>query len=124
MKDRPNIFTMSNSTDSYVLLNFRANQLTHSERIDILMELERSVPFINKKRIHLIWNNGYAGSDLTVWSEIDIEKTIPHDEIMIFFTSKVLQNYDLPTYLHNKMNTDIHFMVFPSESYIHHVLSI
>ncbi|MFL9575910.1 hypothetical protein [Acinetobacter baumannii] len=112
------LFVLSNSSESYLFLTFRAKDLTHSERIDIILEVERTIGPDTEKRIHLIWDNGFGSSDLTIWSESHIEQTLAFSSIKNFFKAFEMIKYPLPTYLKNKINTSANFLVFPSENYI------
>ncbi|MFY5899633.1 hypothetical protein [Acinetobacter pittii] len=112
------LFVLSNSSDSYLFLTFRAKDLTHSERIDIILEVERTIESNTKKRIHLIWDNGFGSSDLTTWSESHTEQTLALSSIENFFKAFEMKRYPLPAYLKNQINTSANFLVFPSENYI------
>ncbi|MGR2826433.1 hypothetical protein FY048_13080 [Acinetobacter sp. 1124_18A] len=112
------LFVLSNSSESYLFLTFRAKDLTHSERIDIILEVERTIEPDSKKRIHLIWDNGFASSDLKIWSEFHTEQTLALSSIRSFFETFALKKYAMPIYLKDKRNESNHFSVFPSESYI------
>lgn len=112
------LFVLSNSSESYLFLTFRAKDLTHSERLDIILEVERTIGSDTKKRIHLIWDNGFGSSDLTMWSESHTEQTLALSSIQNFFKAFEMKKYPLPTYLKNKINTSANFLVFPSENYI------
>ncbi|ENW48650.1 hypothetical protein F917_02522 [Acinetobacter baumannii NIPH 67] len=112
------LFVLSNSSESYLFLTFRAKDLTHSERIDIILEVEKTIGSDTKKRIHLIWDNGFGSSDLTIWSESHTEQNLALSSIKNFFKSFEMLKYPLPTYLNNKINTSVNFLVFPSENYI------
>jgi len=112
------LFVLSNSSESYLFLTFRAKDLTHSERIDIILEVERTIEPDSKKRIHLIWDNGFASSDLKIWSEFHTEQTLALSSIRSFFETFALKKYVMPIYLKDKRNESNHFSVFPSESYI------
>jgi|GEM_PF-2550850 len=113
------LFVLSNSSESYLFLTFRAKDLTHSERIDIILEVERTIGSDSKKRIHLIWDHGFGSSDLTIWSEFHTELNLALLSIGSFFKTFELIKYPLPTYLKNKINTSANFLVFPSENYLH-----
>ncbi|AXJ91381.1 hypothetical protein DKP84_14555 [Acinetobacter pittii] len=97
---------------------FGAKDLTHSERIEIILEVERTIRSDTKKRIHLIWDNGFSSSDLTIWSESHTEQTLAMSSIENFFRTFEMIQYPLPAYLNNKINTSANFLVFPSENYI------
>lgn len=112
------LFVLSNSSESYLFLTFRAKDLTHSERIEIILEVERTIKSDTKKRIHLIWDNGFGSSDLTIWSESHTEQTLAMSSIKNFFKTFEIIKYPLPAYLNNKINTSANFLVFPSENYI------
>ncbi|MDO7243189.1 hypothetical protein Q5M44_01410 [Acinetobacter pittii] len=112
------LFVLSNSSESYLFLTFRAKDLTHSERIDIILEVERTIEPDSKKRIHLIWDKGFASSDLKIWSEFHTEQTLALSSIGSFFETFALKKYVMPIYLKDKRSKSNHFSVFPSESYI------
>ncbi|MDS7927986.1 hypothetical protein RMB03_02825 [Acinetobacter sp. V91_7] len=112
------LFVLSNASESYIFLTFRAKDLTHSERIDIILEVERTIEPGSKRRIHLIWDHGFDSSDLTIWSEFHTEHNLALSSIGSFFKAFEMIKYPLPTYLKNQVNTSAHFLVFPSESYV------
>ncbi|MDH2625853.1 hypothetical protein QDS06_17155 [Acinetobacter baumannii] len=112
------LFVLSNSSESYVFLTFRAKDLTHSERIDIILEVERTIESDTKKRIHLIWDNGFGSSDLTIWSEFHTEQNLALSSIKNFFKAFEMIKYPLPTYLKDHVNKSTSFLVFPSASYV------
>lgn len=112
------LFVLSNSSESYLFLTFRAKDLTHSERIDIILEVERTIGSDTKKRILLIWDHGFGSNDLTIWSEFHPEQTLALASIGSFFKAFELIKYPLPTYLKEQVNTSANFLVFPSENYV------
>ncbi|MFW2761168.1 hypothetical protein ACN6Q3_17410, partial [Acinetobacter baumannii] len=112
------LFVLSNSSESYLFLTFRAKDLTHSERIDIILEVERTIRSDSKKRIHLIWDHGFGSSDLTIWSEFHTEQNLALESIGSFFKAFELTTYSLPTYLKDQVNKSTNFLVFPSASYV------
>lgn len=116
------LFTLSTPSDVYVLLSFRAKNLTHVEKIEIILEIENSINQTSQKHIHLTWVDGYANSNLTIWSESDEVRTITFDSIKTFFSSSKYEKHDLPLYLQKKMNTEANFIVFPNESYVQSML--
>lgn len=112
------LFVLSNSSESYLFLTLRAKDLTHSERIDIILEVERTIESDTKKRIHLIWDHGFGSSDLTIWSEFHTEQNLALTSIGSFFKTFELIKYPLPTYLKSQVNKSTNFLVFPSASYV------
>ncbi|HCA5260735.1 hypothetical protein NQ692_18935 [Acinetobacter baumannii] len=112
------LFVLSNSSESYLFLTFRAKDLTHSERIDIILEVERTIESDSKKRIHLIWDHGFGSSDLTIWSEFHTEQNLALSSIKNFFKAFEMKKYPLPTYLKDQVNKSTSFLVFPSASYV------
>ncbi len=112
------LFVLSNSYEIYLFLTFKAKDLTHSERIDIILEVERTIGSDSKKRIHLIWDHGFGSSDLTIWSEFHTEQNLDLSSIRSFFKTFELIKYPLPTYLRHQINNSTNFLVFPSESHI------
>ena len=114
--NKESVFTLSSSSDLYILLGFRAQDLTHAEKIEIILELERSITMANGKHIHLVWNKG-SRSDLTIWSESTQEKTIPFNSIPHFFSSTKFEQHPLPNYLYQMMNEKPQFIVFHSKDY-------
>lgn len=114
------LFVLSNSSESYLFLTFRAKDLTHSERNHIILEVERIIGADSKKRIYLVWDTGYAKSDLTIYAESDPnkEQTIAFFDIKNFFHSYEIKEYPLPTYLKKQRNISVNFTVFPSKDYI------
>ncbi|WP_373357823.1 hypothetical protein ACEN3H_12780 [Acinetobacter lactucae] len=114
------LFVLSNSSESFLFLTFRAKNLTHSERTDIILEAERMIGADTKKRIYLVWDTGHAKSDLTVYagSEPNKEQIIAFSDIKNFFHSYEIQEYPLPTYLKKQRNISVNFTVFPSKDYI------
>ncbi len=109
-------------TDLFILLNFRAKNLTHNERIDIILEIERCLQQANNKHIHLVCNTGFSDSNLIIWSESFVERVIPFNTIQSFFSSAKLEKYVLPAYLQKKMNSDASYIVFPQQQYIKSML--
>lgn len=96
------LFTLSMPTDLYILLSFRAQNLTHVERIDIILEIERCFQQADNKHIHLVWNTGFSDSNLVIWSESLAESSIPFNTIQSFFSSAKFEKYVLPAYLQKK----------------------
>ncbi|WP_045126880.1 hypothetical protein [Acinetobacter nosocomialis] len=115
-------FTLSMTTDLFILLNFRAKNLTHSERIDIILEIEHCLQQAHNKHIHLVWNTGFSDSNLIIWSESFVERIIPFNTIQSFFCSAKFEKYVLPVYLQKKMNSDASYIVFPEQQYIQSML--
>ncbi|WP_017396758.1 MULTISPECIES: hypothetical protein [Acinetobacter] len=116
------LFTLSMPTDLYILLSFRAQNLTHVERIDIILEIERCLQQDDNKHIHLVWNTGFSDSNLVIWSESLAESSIPFNTIQSFFSSAKFEKYVLPAYLQKKMNSDASYIVFPEQLYIQSML--
>lgn len=48
------LFTLSMPNDLYILLSFRPQNLTHVERIDLILEIERCLQQAHNKHIHLV----------------------------------------------------------------------
>lgn len=115
--NKASVFTLSNSSDLYILLGFRARDLTHAEKIEILLELERSIKQVDAKHVYLVWSDGRSESDLTIWSESSTEKIVPFNSISQFFEKCKFAQYQLPDYLYRKMNTHPQFIVFFDEPY-------
>ncbi|OJK06368.1 MULTISPECIES: hypothetical protein [Acinetobacter calcoaceticus/baumannii complex] len=112
------LFVLSNSSESYIFLTFRANNLTHSERMDIILEVERTIEPDSKKRMHLIWDNGFSSSDLTIWSQFHTEQNLAFSSIDNFFKAFEMLTYPMPAYLKEQMNKSTTFLVFPSAGYV------
>lgn len=117
-QNKASVFTLSNSSDLYILLSFRAKDLTHAEKIEIILELERSIKQATEKHIYLVWGDGRSESDLTIWSESSTEKIVPFNSISQFFGKCKFAQHQLPDYLYKKMDTHPQFIVFPDEPYI------
>lgn len=115
--NKASVFTLSNASDLYVLLGSRARNLTHAEKIEIILELERSIAQASEKHIHLVWSSGYYQSDLTVWSESSSGQTIEFKSIPQFILKSKFEQHPLPDYLYKKMDTNSQFIVFPDEPY-------
>lgn len=112
------LFVLSNSSEIYLFLTFRAKDLTHSERIDIILEVERTLEPNSQRKIYLIWDNGFGSSDLTIWSEFHTEQTLALSSIRSFFETFEFKKYPLPIYLKHQLNTSTNFLIFPSENYL------
>lgn len=96
------LFTISMPNDLYILLSFRAQNLTHVERIDLILEIERCLQQAHNKHIHLVWNKGFSDGNLVIWSESFAESFIPFNTIQSFFSSAKFEKYILPAYLQKK----------------------
>ncbi|MBN6492929.1 hypothetical protein [Acinetobacter pittii] len=116
------LFVLSNTSEVYLFLTFRTKDLTHSERIDIILEVERTIESDIKKRTHLIWDNGFGSGDLTIWSEFHAEESLELSSFGNFFKNFKVAKYPLPTYLEYLISKSTNFQVFPSEGYIQRFL--
>ena len=110
------VFTLSNASDLYILLGFRARDLTHAEKIEIVLELEHSIKHATEKHIHLVWGQG-SRSALTIWSEAATEQTITSDSIPKFLNSTKFEQHPLPDHLYMRMKEKAQFTVFHDEAY-------
>lgn len=115
-QNKASVFTLSNASDLYILLGFRARDLTHAEKIEIVLELEHSIKHATEKHIHLVWGQG-SRSALTIWSEAITEQTIAFDSISRFFNSTKFEQHPLPNHLYMRMEEKVQFTVFHDETY-------
>lgn len=119
-----NLYGLSSESELHLLLSFRAKELTHSEKIEIVLEVEHQLmgtEYANK-HIHLLWNSGFVNDEFTVWSEASSEQNISHEAKEALIKKSKLIRFKLPEYLDEKRNTDIQFIVFPEESYLRSML--
>lgn len=119
-----NMFALSNHSDLFVLLSFRAKNLTHPEKIDIVLEIERQLMETQfaDKHLHLLWSTGYVNGVFTLWSESNSEYEISFDHKQTLIEKSKLEVFQLPVYLDKKQDANAQFIVFPEESYIRSML--
>lgn len=118
------LFFLSNKTDLHLLLTFRAKGLTHAEKIDIVLEVERQLMSSEHtdKCIHLLWKGGFAGDSFTVWSEAVSEKNLSFEAVSALIKNSKLVHTNLPEYLEERMSTEAQFIVFAEENYVKFML--
>lgn len=121
---KPYLYFLSSENELHLLLTFRAKELTHAEKIDIVLEVERQLmeTEYSDKHLHILWDNGYVNKEFTLWSETTPEKNIPQEIKDTLVKKSQLINLELPDYLDEKRNTEAQFIVFPEESYIRSML--
>lgn len=123
---KSNLYALLNENDLYILLTFRTKELTHSEKIDIILEVERELmgtPF-DDKYLHLLWSDGMGNSKLTLWSESKVEFELSLEQKASLVDSSQLETFDLPDYLYEMRNNNPRFIVFPEKSYVNGMLRI
>ncbi|CAM4093955.1 hypothetical protein [Acinetobacter pragensis] len=118
------LYFLSSKADLHLLLTFRAKELTHAEKIDIVLEVERQLMSSEHadKHIHLLWRGGFAGDGFTIWSETDSEKSLSPEAVSALFKNAELVCIDLPEYLEERMNTEAQFIVFAEADYVDFML--
>ncbi len=119
-----NLYLLRSTTDIYILLTFRANDLSHSQKIDIIIDIEDHIKIKQDgdNKIHLVWSNGFIDSDLTIWSEQQSTQIIPYNDMSKFFIATKLETHPLPLDLKQKMNRTVSYMVFPDQDYVEAML--
>jgi len=117
------LYFLSSETELHLLLNFRAKELTHAEKIDIVLEVERQLMSSEHadKHIHLLWKSGFGGG-FTIWSEAVSEQSISSDVISTLIKNTKLVRIDLPEYLEERMNSGAQFIVFAEEDFVNFML--
>lgn len=118
------LYFLSRETELHLLLTFRAKNLTHAEKIDIVLEVERQLMSSEHadKCIHLLWKGGFAGDGFTMWSEGVSEEDLSSEAISTLIKNSKLVRTNLPEYLEERMNTEFQFIVFAEESYVDSML--
>jgi len=118
------LYFLSSETELHLLLTFRAKELTHAEKIDIVLKVERQLMSSEyaDKHIHLLWRGGFAGDGFTVWSETDSEKGLSFDAISTLIKNAKLVRIDLSEYLEERMNSEAQFIVFAEEDFVNFML--
>ncbi|SPL69468.1 hypothetical protein [Acinetobacter stercoris] len=123
---KSNLYALSNDQDLYILLTFRARNLTHTEKIDIILEVERQLmgtPF-EDKYLHLLWSDGMGNGKFTLWSESKAEFVISFEQKISLVNSSQLETFNLPDYLYEMRDKNPHFIVFAEKSYVDGMLKI
>lgn len=118
------LYFLSSEADLHLLLTFRAKGLTHAEKIDIVLEVERQLMSSEHadKCIHLLWKGGFAGDGFTVWSEAVSEENLSFEAVSALMKNSKLVRTNLPEYLEDRMNTEAQFIVFAEEDYVNFIL--
>lgn len=121
---KPYLYFLSSENELHLLLTFRAKELTHAEKIDIVLEVERQLmeTVYSDKHLHILWDSGYVNKEFTLWSETTPEKNIAQEIKDTLVKKSQLISLELPEYLDEKRNTEAQFIVFPEESYIRSML--
>lgn len=118
------LYFLSSETELHLLLTFRAKELTHAEKIDIVLEIERQIMSSEHadKCIHLLWKGGFAGDGFTMWSEAVSEEDLSSEAVSTLIKNSKLIRTNLPEYLEERMNTEVQFIVFAEENYVDFML--
>lgn len=118
------LYFLSSETELHLLLTFRAKELTHAEKIDIVLEVERQLmpSEYAGKHIHLLWKSGFVDGGFTIWSEAVPEQSISSDVISTLIKNAKLVRIDLPEYLEDRMNSEAQFIVFAEENFVNFML--
>ena len=109
-------YILADCTDLYILLDPKAQNLTDSEKMVILLEIEQALA--------LLWDDGLTHGKFTIWSVDAPIKVLSADEKQQLIAGSTLSSFVLPDYLQQRAQEDPHLMVFPEEYYIKSLLNL
>jgi hypothetical protein len=120
------LYALMNEKNLYILVTFRAKDLTHPEKIDIILEVERELMGtpLEDKHLHLLWSDGMGNGKFTLWSESKSEFEISFEQKISLVNSSQLETFDLPDYLYEMRDKNPRFFVFAEKSYVDSMLRI
>ncbi|WP_419225132.1 hypothetical protein [Acinetobacter sp. A2] len=119
-------YILADCTDLYILLDPKAQNLTDSEKMVILLEIEQALAQANfaAKHLNLLWDNGLTHGKFTIWSVDAPIKVLSADEKQQLIAGSTLSSFVLPDYLQQRAQEDQQLMVFPEEYYIKSLLNL
>jgi len=120
------LYALLNEKNLYILLTFRAQHLTHTEKIDIILEAERQLmgTTFEDKHLHLLWSDGMGNGKFTLWSESKVEFELSFEQKISLVNSSQLETFDLPDYLYEMREKNPRFIVFAEKLYVDGMLRI
>lgn len=120
------LYALLNEKDLYILLTFRAKHLTHTEKIDIILEAERQLigTTFGDKHLHLLWSDGMGNGKFTLWSESKAEFELSFEQKISLVNASQLETFDLPDYLYEMREKNPRFIVFAEKLYVDGMLRI